>query len=47
MDPDEGDIANLTDRLLMEVGGEFTITSAPDKGTTSIITIRPNAMARK
>lgn len=46
MDPDEGDIPNLSDRLLTEVGGEFTITSSPDKGTTSIITIRPNAMAK-
>ena len=46
MDPDEGDIPNLMDRLLTEVGGELTITSSPDKGTTSIITIRPNAMAR-
>lgn len=46
MDPDEGDIANLRDRLMEDVGGELTITSSPDKGTTSIITIRPNAMAR-
>ena len=46
MDPDEGDIANLRDRLMEDVGGELTITSSPDKGTTSIITIRPNAMSR-
>lgn len=33
-------IANLRERLKNEVNGELTITSAPGKGTTVIITIR-------
>lgn len=40
-DAEKRDIPNLRERLRMEVDGELTITSAPDKGTTAIITIRP------
>ncbi len=34
-------IANVRERLRLEVGGELTITSAPGKGTTAVVTIRP------
>lgn len=40
-DMEKHDIPNLRERLRVEVDGELTITSAPDKGTTAIITIRP------
>ena len=33
-------IANVRERLRLEVGGEVTITSAPGKGTTVMVTIR-------
>lgn len=34
-------VANVRDRLQHEVGGDLTITSAPGKGTTATVTIRP------
>jgi len=35
-------LANVKERLRMEVGGDLTITSAPGKGTTATVTIRPD-----
>ena len=34
-------ISNVRERLRREVGGDVTITSSPGKGTTAMITIRP------
>lgn len=46
MEPGDGDIADITERLMFDVGGEVSVTSVPGKGTTSIVTIRPNAKPR-
>jgi sensor histidine kinase YesM len=40
-------IANVRERIRLEVGGDMTITSAPGKGTTVVVTIRPEEAARK
>ena len=34
-------VANVRERIRLECGGDMTITSAPGKGTTAMITLRP------
>lgn len=34
-------IANVKERIRLEAGGDMTITSAPGKGTTAVVTFRP------
>lgn len=41
MDVTHEGLANVRERLRLEVGGELTITSSPGKMTTAIVTIRP------
>lgn len=41
MDVTHEGLANVRERLRLEVGGELTITSSPGKTTTAIVTIRP------
>ena len=36
-------VANVRERIRIECGGEMTITSAPGKGTTATITLRPHS----
>jgi len=43
MDVTHEGLANVRERLRLEVGGDLTITSSPGKTTTVIVTIRPSA----
>ena len=43
MDVTHEGLANVRERIRLEVGGELTITSSPGRKTTAIVTIRPPA----
>ena len=40
-------ISIVSERLRTEIGGELSVTSEPDKGTTSVVTIKPDSISRE
>ena len=40
-------LANVRERIRLEVGGDMTITSVPGRMTTVVVTIRPGNDSRK
>ena len=47
MDVTHEGLANVRERIRLEVGGDMTVTSAPGRMTTAVVTIRPEKTAKR